>query len=92
MRGIVKEYDELRGFGSIAQEDYTEIFVHQTGIQGDGFRFLCPGDVVEYEIERGIRGPHAHNVRVVSRPTESRSRRWQARTNGQPHGTKRGKS
>ncbi len=92
MRGIVREYDELRGFGSITQEDYTEIFVHQTGIQGNGFRFLCPGDVVEYEVERGIRGPHARNVRVVSKATESRSRRLKAGTNGRPQGINKGES
>ena len=41
------------------------MFVHYTGIAGEGFRNLEEGQVVEFEITQGQKGPQAQNVRVV---------------------------
>eukprot|EP00210_Caulerpa_lentillifera_P001849 g1778.t1 len=49
-RGIVKWFDDKKGFGFITQDDGSgDIFVHQTNIQSSGFRSLREGEAVEYE-------------------------------------------
>ncbi len=63
MKGTVKFFNDMKGFGFIAAEDGTEYFVHQSGLQ-DGVR-LNDNDAVEFETEEGDRGPKAVNVRKV---------------------------
>ena len=63
--GIVKWFDEKKGFGFIEQEEGPDIFVHFSGIQGDGFKSLNEGDRVSFDIEQGTKGPAAVNVTVV---------------------------
>ena len=60
MKGTVKFFNKMKGFGFIAGEDGTEYFVHQTGL-GEGV-FLNENDEVEFEVEQGDRGPKAVNV------------------------------
>jgi CspA family cold shock protein len=62
MRGTVKWFNDNKGFGFIQQEDGPDIFVHFSEIQGEGFKTLNEGDVVEFEIVEGERGPKATNV------------------------------
>jgi CspA family cold shock protein len=64
-RGQVKWFNEKKGYGFISQEDGDDIFVHFSGIQGEGFRTLREGDEVEFEISEDKRGPKATNVVVV---------------------------
>ncbi len=64
-RGTVKWFNEQKGYGFIASEDGADVFVHHTGIQGDGFRSLEEGDEVEFETEQGPKGLKAVNVRVI---------------------------
>jgi cold shock protein len=61
MKGTVKFFNEMKGFGFIATEDGQEYFVHQSGLQ-DGVR-INDNDVVEFDTEEGDRGPKAVNVR-----------------------------
>ncbi len=63
--GRVKWFDEKKGFGFIEQEDGKDIFVHHTGISGDGFRNLYEDQMVEFDIEQGEKGPKALNVRTI---------------------------
>ncbi len=63
--GIVKWFNEKKGFGFIAQEDGEDVFVHYTGIKEKGFRSLKEGDRVTFDIEEGEKGPAAINVTVV---------------------------
>ena len=64
--GIVKWFNEQKGYGFIAQEDGgPDVFVHHTGINGAGFKALQEGDRVTFDIEQGNKGPAAVNVTVV---------------------------
>jgi CspA family cold shock protein len=63
--GIVKWFNEKKGFGFIEQEDGPDVFVHHTGISGTGFKSLSEGDRVTFDIEQGEKGPKAENVTVV---------------------------
>ena len=61
-QGTVKWFDNEKGYGSIECENGEDVFVHFTGIQEDGFRSLEEGQVVEFDIVDGNRGPQAANV------------------------------
>ena len=63
--GIVKWFDERKGYGFIEQEDGPDVFVHHSGISGEGFKSLREGDRVTFDIEQGQKGPSAVNVTVV---------------------------
>lgn len=63
MKGTVKFFNEMKGFGFITGEDETEYFVHKTGLP-EGL-VLRENDSVEFEVEQGDRGPKAVNVSKV---------------------------
>lgn len=63
--GVVKWFNERKGYGFIEQEDGPDVFVHHTGINAEGFRSLNEGDRVTFDIEEGRKGPSAVNVKVV---------------------------
>ncbi len=72
-RGVVKWFDEIKGYGYIQAENGQEIFVHFTEIlQEKGFRTLSPGSLVEFEMILGEMGPKALNVRKLPRSTPPR--------------------
>lgn len=60
--GIVKWFSNKKGYGFIEQEAGSDIFVHYTSINMDGFKTLNEGDRVVFEIEESDRGPVAKNV------------------------------
>ena len=64
-KGQVKWFNEKKGYGFITGEDGNEVFVHYSGIQGEGFKSLNEGDKVEFEVSKGAKGPQAINVRVI---------------------------
>ncbi len=61
--GIVKWFNDAKGFGFISQEGGDDVFVHHTAISMDGFRTLKEGETVEFEVVRGPKGLQAANVR-----------------------------
>lgn len=65
MQGIVKWFNNQKGYGFISQEDGSEVFVHYTGITGDGFRTVEEGQKVEYDVVEGSKGAQAVNVTRV---------------------------
>ena len=66
-KGTVKWFSDEKGYGFITlEEGGKDCFVHHSAIQADGFRSLKEGDVVEFEIVQGQKGPAAENVTVVS--------------------------
>ncbi len=61
--GTVKWFNESKGFGFISPSDGSaDVFVHFSGISGDGFRTLSEGQSVTYDVEDGPKGPQASNV------------------------------
>ncbi len=62
-RGTVKWFSEEKGYGFIAPEDGSkDVFVHHSGIQGDTFKSLQEGQVVEFEVTQSPKGPQATDV------------------------------
>lgn len=61
-RGKVKWFNDSKGYGFIAQPTGTDVFVHFSSIQGEGFRTLAEGEEVEFEIRETDRGLQATNV------------------------------
>ena len=60
--GIVKWFDERKGYGFIEQEEGPDVFVHHSGINATGFKSLNDGDSVTFNVEQGQKGPAAVNV------------------------------
>ena len=60
--GTVKWFYDKKGFGFISQDNGDDVFVHQTSIQGEGFRTLAEGDKVEFEVMKDQKGFKATNV------------------------------
>lgn len=63
--GIVKWFNDSKGFGFIEKEVGGDIFVHHSSINSTGFRTLNEGDRVAFDVEQGQKGPAAANVSVV---------------------------
>lgn len=63
--GIVKWFNEEKGFGFIAREGGDDVFVHFTAINMEGRRTLLEGQNVTFEVVAGQKGPQAENVTVV---------------------------
>jgi cold shock protein len=62
MHGLVKWFNNTKGYGFIGRDDGPDIFVHYSGIVGDGYKSLDEGETVEFEIVQGAKGPQAANV------------------------------
>jgi len=60
--GMVKWFDVKKGFGFIVGPEGQDIFAHFSKIDGDGFRVLKDGCMVQYDAERGDKGWHASRV------------------------------
>ncbi len=60
--GTVKWFNDSKGFGFITREEGSDIFVHHSSIQGDGFKTLAEGDRVNFATGQGPHGPTAINV------------------------------
>ena len=63
--GIVKWFNDKKGFGFITPEDGNDVFVHFSEIQGEGFKTLKTAQEVEFDLIAGEKGPQAKNVVTV---------------------------
>jgi CspA family cold shock protein len=64
--GTVKWFNDDKGFGFITPDEGSkDLFVHHTGISGDGFKSLSEGQKVEFDEEPGDKGPKAVNVKAL---------------------------
>ena len=63
--GTVKWFNGSKGFGFISRENGTDVFVHFSSLQGEGYRSLEDGQKVEFEVVEGDKGPQAQDVVAV---------------------------
>lgn len=64
-QGIVKWFNDRKGYGFISQEDGNDVFVHYSAIEAQGFKTLAEGDRVDFEIQETDRGPEAKSVKKL---------------------------
>ena len=60
--GTVKWFNSEKGYGFLAQEGGSDVFVHFSAISGDGYRNLEEGETVEFTVTDGPKGKQASNV------------------------------
>ena len=66
MQGVVKWFNPTKGFGFITPTEGTsDVFVHYSDIEGEGYKRLTEGDRVEFEVIQGDRGQKATNVKII---------------------------
>jgi len=63
--GIVKWFNDRKGYGFIEWDDGKDLFVHHSSIDMTGFRTLTEGDKVSFEVNESDRGPEAKNVKKI---------------------------
>ena len=61
-KGTVKWFNAQKGYGFITDENGSDIFVHFSGLQMDGYKTIDEGQKVEFEVIDGPKGPQATNV------------------------------
>ena len=64
-RGVVKWFNNAKGFGFLGRNEGADVFVHYSSIQSDGYKSLQEGDVVEFDVIQGTKGPQADQVMRV---------------------------
>ena len=64
--GTVKWFNATKGYGFITRDDGTDIFVHYSGINGNGYRSLEEEQKVEFTVVHGQKGPQAQDVLILS--------------------------
>ncbi len=62
LKGVVKWFNNAKGYGFIGRDGGPDVFVHYSAITIEGYKSLQEGDQVEFEIAQGQKGPQAANV------------------------------
>jgi len=71
LKGMVKWFNDAKGFGFIEHTTGKDVFVHYSVIESDGFKTLKDGEEVEYEIKEGPKGLHAARVARIKKDSEA---------------------
>ncbi len=71
LKGTVKWFNNAKGYGFIGRDDGPDVFVHYSAIASEGYKSLQEGDVVEFEIVQGQKGPQASNVSKASNVSQA---------------------
>ena len=64
-KGIVKWFNDAKGYGFITRDSGGDVFVHFSAIQAGGFRSLQEGQAVQFEVTNGRKGLQAENVQPL---------------------------
>jgi CspA family cold shock protein len=64
-KGVIKWFNNAKGYGFVGREDGPDVFVHYSAIQGDGYKALKEGDEIEFDIVQGTKGPQADHVMIL---------------------------
>ena len=64
-QGIVKWFNDAKGFGFLSRPNGEDVFVHFSAIQTQGFKSLQEGQSVTFQVVKGPKGLQAENVQVV---------------------------
>lgn len=64
-KGTVKWFNASKGYGFITREEGGDVFVHYKSIEGDGFKSLEEGEMVEFDVENSPKGLQATNVTKI---------------------------
>ncbi|RME50904.1 MAG: cold-shock protein [Caldilineae bacterium] len=70
IRGSVKWFNNVKGYGFIEREGGSDVFVHYSAIKMDGYRSLVEGQQVEFTVVEGEKGPQAQDVEAVETDVE----------------------
>ena len=65
VEGVIKQFNQKKGYGFIQQDNGPDIFVHYSSINSEGFKTLAEGQRVKFDIEEGNKGPKAVNVTKI---------------------------
>jgi len=65
-KGSVKWFNNAKGYGFLGREGGNDVFVHYSSIQLEGYKSLKEGEVVEFDVIQGVKGPQADKVIRVS--------------------------
>lgn len=65
VNGVVKWFNDEKGYGFISREGGPDVFVHFRAINGSGRRSLAEGQKVTFEVTQGQKGPQAENVTII---------------------------
>lgn len=68
MKGKVKRFNRIKGFGFITTEDNRDAFFHYSQLLMDGYKTVDEGADVEFELIEGERGLQAKNIQVEKKP------------------------
>lgn len=60
--GAVRWFNNAKGYGFLGREGGTDVFVHYTAINTDGYKSLKEGELVEFDVVQGDKGPQADHV------------------------------
>lgn len=64
-QGLVKWFNDAKGFGFLTRSSGEDVFVHFSAIQSEGFRSLQEGQAVTFNVVKGPKGFQAENVRIA---------------------------
>lgn len=65
--GVVRWFNNAKGFGFLGREEGADVFVHYSSVQSEGYKSLKEGEQVEYDVIQGEKGPQADNVIRVAK-------------------------
>ena len=65
VNGVVKWFNEAKGFGFIEQQGGADVFAHFSAIVSDGFKTLAEGQRVSFSVTQGPKGPQAENIQAL---------------------------